>query len=107
MAKVIRYDKLVRDKIPDLIASTGKQCVTETLSEEEYLKKLDEKLAEELAEFQQDHSLEELADLQEVILAAAAARGCSAEELEKIRYEKAKKRGGFEQRLMLRDVIED
>ena len=107
MAKVIQYDKLVRDKVPDLIAASGKQCLIETLSEKEYLKKLDEKLDEELAEYHKDHTLEELADLLEVILAAAAAQGCSADELEKIRSEKARKRGGFEQRLMLRDVIED
>ena len=52
------------------------------------------------------HNLEELADLLEVIRAAAAARGYTAEELEQVRAEKAARRGGFERKLYLREVFE-
>ena len=59
----IRHGKLVRDLIPDIIEAAGKTCVTRTLSHAEYLAALDAKLAEELAEYQADKSMEELADL--------------------------------------------
>ena len=67
---------------------------------------MDEKLDEELKEYQQDKSMEELADLLEVIRAVAASRGSSIEEVEKIRRKKAEKRGGLERRILLEQVIE-
>lgn len=100
------YNKLVRDLIPDIIAQSGKTCLTRTLSEEEYLAMLDEKLNEELAEYQQDKSMEELADLLEVMMAVAKARGSSFEEVEAIRQKKAAERGGFEKRILLTEVHE-
>ena len=105
MARKI-YDKLVRDRIPEIIAASGKRCVTEVLSGEEYLRYLDRKLDEELAEYHQDGSCEELADLMEVLLACAAARGMSRDELENVRAEKARERGAFEKRLLLKEVTE-
>lgn len=102
----ITYHKLVRDRIPEIIASAGKTCVTEILSDEDYLRMVDAKLDEELAEYHKDQNLEELADLMEVIYAAAIARGGTIEELERIRAEKAAKRGGFEQKILLKEVIE-
>lgn len=105
--KSISYNKLVRDRIPDIIEETGKQCVTEILSDENYLKMLDAKLDEELAEYHKDQNIEELADLLEVIQACAVARGYSTEQLEQVRAEKAAKRGGFEKKILLREVIED
>ena len=68
-----RYNKLVRDRIPEIIESSGKTCTTEALSPEEYLRMLDVKLDEELAEYHKDQNIEELADLLEVIHAAAIA----------------------------------
>ena len=65
--KTITYRKLVRDQIPEIICAAGKVCVTETLSDEEYLRMLDAKLDEELAEYHKDQNIEELADLLEVI----------------------------------------
>ena len=105
--KSIKYSKLVRDRIPEIIEASGKTCVTEVLSDEEYLKMIDAKLDEELAEYHKDQNIEELADLLEVIRAAAVARGYSVEELEKVRAEKAAKRGGFEKKILLKEVIED
>lgn len=103
---MIEYNKLIRDKIPEIITSSGKQCIVETINETEYIEALDAKLNEELAEYQADNSLEELADLLEVMYAVIKARGYSIEELENIRKEKAEKRGGFEKRLRLKGVIE-
>lgn len=68
-----KYNKLVRDRIPEIIESSGSTCVTEILSDEDYLKMLDAKLDEELAEYHADQNIEELADLMEVIYAAAMA----------------------------------
>ena len=101
------YDKLVRDRIPEIIESDGKTCVTEVLSTEQYLQKLDAKLNEELAEYQESKSLEELADLLEVMRAVVKARGWTLEELERVRADKAAKRGGFEARLLLKEVQEN
>ena len=94
---------LVRDGIPALIESAGGSCRWETVSGDRYLRLLDEKLAEELAEFRESHTLEELADLQEVLLAAAAARGWTPEDVERARAEKAARRGGFAGGVFLRD----
>ena len=103
----IKYNKLVRDRIPEIIESSGKTCSTEILSPEEYLRMLDAKLDEELAEYHKDQNIEELADLLEVIHAAAIARGYTLEDLEQIRAEKAAKRGTFEKRILLKEVYED
>ena len=102
----ITYNKLVRDRIPEIIEATGKTCAVETLSDGDYIRALDAKLDEELAEYHRDQNIEELADLLEVIRAAAAARGYAVEELERVRAEKAARRGGFERKLYLREVFE-
>jgi predicted house-cleaning noncanonical NTP pyrophosphatase (MazG superfamily) len=98
------YHKLVRDKIPEIIEGSGKICETVILSENEYLQMVDAKLDEELAEYHKDQNIEELADLLEVIYAAAKARGYTIEQLERVRKEKAEKRGGFEKRILLKTV---
>lgn len=101
------YNKLVRDCIPEIIESDGKICITEILSDLQYLEVLDAKLNEELAEYQESKSLEELADLLEVMRAVVNARGWSWEQLEQMRQEKAAKRGGFEKKILLKEVIEN
>ena len=63
------YHKLVRDRIPEIIEADGKICICETLSDADYIDLLDQKLNEELAEYQESKSLEELADLLEVMQA--------------------------------------
>ena len=75
------YHKLVRDRIPEIIEADGKTCICKTLSDEDYLHLLDEKLNEELAEYQESKSLEELADLLEVMWAVVKARGWTLEDL--------------------------
>ena len=100
------YNKLVRDRIPEIIEASGKSCVTEILPDEAYLRMLDTKLDEELAEYHADQNIEELADLMEVIRACAVARGYTIEQLEQVRAEKAAKRGGFEKKILLKEVTE-
>lgn len=101
-----KYNKLVRDYIPEIIEASGKSCVTEILSDADYLRMLDAKLDEELAEYHKDQNIEELADLMEVIYAASMAHGYTPEQLEQVRREKAEKRGGFEKKILLKEVIE-
>lgn len=98
------YNKLVRDKIPEIIRQDGKNCVFEYLSDENYLKKIDEKLDEELKEYHEEQNIEELADLIEVIYAAAVARGYSVEELEKVRQSRIEKQGAFNCKILLKEV---
>lgn len=100
------YHKLVRDRIPEIIENDGKKCVCETLSDEDYISLLDQKLNEELAEYQESKSLEELADFLEVVQAVVKARGWTLEELEQVRADKAVKRGGFERKILLKEVRE-
>jgi predicted house-cleaning noncanonical NTP pyrophosphatase (MazG superfamily) len=95
------YNKLVRDKIPAIIAADGKKLKTRILNDEEHLQALIKKLSEELVEFEEVLSVEELADLQEIIHALADAIGSSKEELEKVRAKKAEKRGGFNEKIFL------
>ena len=103
---MIVYDKLIRDKIPEIIEQSGKKCIVEVMDNDTYIEYLDQKLNEELAEYQQDKSIEELADLLEVMYAVVTARGYSVAELERIRLEKSEKRRAFEKRLLLKSVSE-
>ena len=103
---MIEYDILIRDKIPEIIEQSGKNCIIEVMDNYTYIEYLDQKLNEELAEYQQDKSIEELADLLEVMYAVVVARGYSVAELERIRLEKSEKRGAFEKRLLLKSVSE-
>lgn len=104
--RTIVYSKLVRDKIPEIIELDGSQAICETLTDKYYIEMLDAKLNEELSEYQQDKSLEELADLLEVMRAVVTARGYTWEQLEHVRMEKAEKRGGFQRKILLKEVIE-
>lgn len=97
----VRYHKLVRDRIPQIIEQDGRKCRVRRLSEAEYLLMLDEKLNEEMREYQQDKTLEELADVLEVVRAAALARGWSLEALEAARAKKEAVCGGFRERILL------
>lgn len=102
----IRYDKLVRDRIPQVIRASGQDCTIQVLEEAEYLRQLDAKLEEELGEYLESGSLEELADLLEVLQAVVGARGWTWAQLEEARAQKARERGGFAQRLFLREVTD-
>lgn len=101
------YNKLVRDKIPEIIADdNGKSCVTRILAPKEYLDCLNAKLQEELNEYLLSGEIEELADLEEVLRAILDAKGVSYETFETIRNEKVQKRGAFQKKIFLESVKE-
>ena len=105
--EVTRIYKLVRDRIPEIIENSGKTCTYDILDDAAYLKMLDAKLSEELNEYQNSKSIEELADLLEVMGAVVKARGYTWEELTQIRKAKREKRGAFNKRIYLKEVIEE
>ncbi len=98
------YNKLVRDKIPAIIEADGKTVVTRILNKEEYLEELIKKLGEEYDEFKANRNAEELADLQEVILALADALNISHSDLAKVLSKKSLERGAFKKRIFLEKV---
>ena len=105
--KRIIPNKLVRDRIPEIISAAGKAFSTGILSEDDYLEMLNAKLNEEVAEYQASFEIEELADILEVVYAIAQAKGVSREDLEAVRLAKAEKRGAFEKRILLVDVVDE
>ena len=88
--------KLVRDRIPEIIQEDGK---TPIMDEEEYVRELDRKLCEEAEEYRADGSIEEMADVLEVLQAICIARGYTLQQLEEVRRKKAAERGGFKKRI--------
>ncbi len=101
------YNKLVRDKIIEIIESKGQKAEYRFLNDEEYLKELHKKLFEEANEFVEEDDKEELADLLEVIYAIANVKKIDLAEVEKIRLQKRTKRGGFEKKIYLESVEEN
>ena len=97
--KILGKLKLVRDRIPEIIKADGKNPITRILPKDEYLQELDTKLNEEVAEYQADKSIEEMADVLEVLFAICEARGYSIEQLMKVKQDKQNKRGGFKDRV--------
>lgn len=100
------YNKLVRDKIPEIIKNAGKQFDIHIADTTEALKLLEAKLDEEVLEFHQDKNLEELADIMEVIFALAKNLGFSEEDLLNKRLAKKEERGGFDKNIILEKVYE-
>ena len=95
------FEKLVRDKIPEIIKQDGGQAVTRVLSDEEYRVCLEKKLDEEVAEYHESGELEELADVLEVVYALAQAQGHTVEELLSACQKKRDRRGSFSQKFFL------
>ena len=98
------YNKLVRDKIPQIIEDNGQKAQLKILEGDAYLASLEEKLNEEVGEYHKDRSVEELADILEVVYALAATIGCTPAQLEHICMEKRQQRGGFDQKIFLISV---
>lgn len=100
------YNKLIRDKIPQIIEASGNKPILEKLDKAQYIKALNEKLGEELNEYYEDNSVEELADLVEVVYAILKYKEVPLHKFEEIRKNKVDKHGAFEERLFLKEVIE-
>lgn len=101
------YNKLIRDKIPEVITNNGQTAKITTLSDEEFVKALETKLQEEVAEYLADKNTSELADIMEVVLTLNELHNGTPESLEALRKEKVEKRGAFTQRLFLVSVDEN
>jgi predicted house-cleaning noncanonical NTP pyrophosphatase (MazG superfamily) len=99
-----KYNKLVRDKIPEIITADGKQANIRILSNKEYREELIKKLQEEAKELAESPSAEELADIKELVIAIREALGLRAGELEEVRRQKAAKNGRFKKRIFLESV---
>lgn len=101
-----KYDKIVRDRIPEVIEAAGQHARYELVDRETALEGLKRKLSEELAEYLESGSLEEMADLLEVMHGVAYHSGVSWQELEAVRLAKRAERGGFECGVRLLEVNE-
>jgi len=95
------YNKLVRDRIPEVIKSEGRNCVVRTLRDDDARKMLSEKILEEAGEFIQNPSMEEMADILEILYSLMKKHGWRPEDVERIRAEKSLKRGSFDKNVFL------
>ena len=95
------YNKLVRDRIPEMIREKGETANVRILPEDEYILCLEQKLDEEVGEYHRDQNAEELADILEVVFALADTLGVSREELLELCTQKRQARGGFSERIFL------
>jgi len=99
-----KYNKVVRDKIPEIIAESGKKSNIKQLDDTSFLAELEKKLIEEVNEYSESKDVEELADLLEVIYRISELRGVNSDKLDKIRKDKTEKRGKFDSNLFLIDA---
>lgn len=98
------FNKLVRDKIPQIIEANGEQAKIRILDDAEYREELNKKLLEEVAEYSADNNVEELADIVEVVYGILNSMGISIDEFEMVRKAKVEKRGAFMERIFLEET---
>lgn len=98
------YNKLVRDKITEIIEADGRVAKYKILDDNEYRQELNKKLQEEVKEYLEDNNVEELADIVEVIYGILNSMDVSIKEFEKIRINKQEKRGAFEKKIYLEEA---
>ncbi len=103
---MVQYDKLVRDRIPEIIKEAGKAPITRTVKDPAELKlRLIDKLAEETQEYRESGSIEEIADILEVLQALVEqVHGLSWEQVREIQGRKWEERGGFRDGIVLERV---
>ena len=99
-----KYNKVVRDKIPEIIEESGKKYNLKQIDDASFLVEIEKKLIEEVNEYSESKDIEELADILEVIYRISELRGVNSDELDEIRKEKAEKRGKFDDNLFLIDA---
>ncbi len=99
----MRYNKLVRDKIPEIIKKKGEECKIHIADGKEYLRKLKEKLLEGIKEFDENETIEEIADILEIIDAMCSFKRFNRKKIEMVKKKKTKERGGFKKRIILEE----
>ena len=99
--KRVDHNKLVRDRIPEVIAAAGDRPTTRVLDKAEYIYELRRKLVEEVEEFNASDDAEELVDILEVVYTIASSMGVDPIQLDKMRNAKKDKSGGFEAKVYL------
>lgn len=101
----MKYNKLVRDKIPEIIEKSGKRPIYALIDDDvKYMRLLSQKLDEEVAEFHESRNIEELADILEVVYGLCEGMGYSVEDLQTVRQNKFNERGGFSKGIYLVEV---
>ena len=101
------YNKLVRDKIPEIILKDNELPSTRILNDEEYIQELNKKLQEEVNEYLEAENIEEMVDILEVIRAILEHKGVTYDEIEEKRIKKANKRGAFKEKIYLEKVLQN
>lgn len=100
----MKYNKLVRDKIPEYIQKKGGKPVFRLASTDEYWNKLKEKLLEEVEEFNRDENIEEIADILEVIEAIIKHKNFKRKHIDTVKLTKVQEKGGFKKRIILEEA---
>ena len=99
-----KYDKLVRDRIPEIIEAEGHKAVISRLVDAELESRLIQKLTEEQQELDKDRNLEEIADMLEILFSLAQIYGYDEKQALELMYKKREARGGFEEGYLLEEV---
>lgn len=99
--KMMKYNKLVRDNIPEHIKNKGETALTHIADEKEYWLKLKEKLTEEVKEFSENEDIGEMADILEVIEAINEFKNFDGKKLQEVKEKKAAEKGKFRRRIIL------
>lgn len=107
MKNEIIYNKLVRDRIPEIIENSGKKFSSHIAGDDEYKHELLEKVYEELEEFKENPCEEEMADILEVLEALIKVYNFGDEKLLEIKEGKTTERGAFDKRIVLERVWEE
>jgi predicted house-cleaning noncanonical NTP pyrophosphatase (MazG superfamily) len=101
------YNKLVRDAIPQIIGAQGKLCKFKMIEDDgEFKVYLYQKLMEEVAEFKENPSLEEAADVMEVFEKILEVHGFDKYDVGRARLDKVMDKGAFQHKIVLEEVID-